>query len=198
MKAVAAFPVPPLVEVTGLVVFVYEPSVVPTTLTEKTHHEYGAMVAPLSLIVEVPAVATMVPPSHEPIMLLGVAISSPAGSVSLKPTPVRFTLFATLTMRKLNQVVVLTLTSSSPKNLNMTGGATTTIRAEALPPGPPSTEVTTLVVLVKAPGDLPTTLTKNVQPVPAGRTAPLRLMLLEPGAAVMMPPPQAPARPDRK
>ena len=61
---------------------------VPVTFTENVHEELAARLAPDRLITFVPWVAVMVPPPQLPVSPLGVEITSPAGSVSLKPTPV--------------------------------------------------------------------------------------------------------------
>lgn len=74
-------------------------------------------------------------------------------------------------------------------------GPTTVICADAVLPFPASVEVTALVTLFCAPAVVPTTLTANVQEAPAARLAPERLTLFEPAAAVIVPPPQLPARP---
>ena len=46
-----------------------------------------ARVALARLMTFVAGVAVIVPPPHEPVSPLGVEITRPAGSVSLKPTP---------------------------------------------------------------------------------------------------------------
>src|SRR5580700_7517174 len=74
-------------------------------------------------------------------------------------------------------------------------GPTTVICADAVLPFPASVEVTALVTLFCAPAIMPTTLTANVQEAPAARLAPERPTLFEPAAAVIVPPPQLPARP---
>jgi hypothetical protein len=96
--AVAALPVPPLVEVTTLVVLTFTPAVVPVTLTEKVQLPLAGSVAPVRLIVPEPAIAVMVPPSQAPLRPLGVATTSPEGSVSVKATPVSATVLLGLTM----------------------------------------------------------------------------------------------------
>ena len=85
--AVAVLPVPPLVELTLPVVLVYWPDDAPVTFTENVQEPLAAMLAPERLITLVPWVAVIVPPPQLPLKPLGVEISSPAGSVSLKPTP---------------------------------------------------------------------------------------------------------------
>src|SRR5580704_14493689 len=74
-------------------------------------------------------------------------------------------------------------------------GPTTVSCADAVPPFPASVEVTALVKLFCVPAVEPTTFTAKVQDAPAARVAPDRPTLLEPAAAVMVPPPQLPASP---
>jgi hypothetical protein len=86
------FPVPPLVEVTAAVVLFCAPAAVPVTFTEKVHVLLAGTVAPDRLIVRVPCVAVIAPPSEAhvpPVNPFGVDITKPAGNVSLKLTPVR-------------------------------------------------------------------------------------------------------------
>jgi hypothetical protein len=79
----------------------YSPATLPVTFTEKVQETFVAgdtieRVAPLRLMVEVPATAVMVWFEIEPFALqtgevrpLGLAMSSPLGRVSVKPTPVK-------------------------------------------------------------------------------------------------------------
>ena len=83
----AAFPVPPSVEVTALVVLRRLPVAVASTFTLKMQLALGSNVAPDKLTIPDPAVAVMVPPPQPPDNPLGVATANPAGSVSVKPTP---------------------------------------------------------------------------------------------------------------
>jgi hypothetical protein len=86
--AVAALPAPPSFELTALVVLFCVPAVVPVTFTEKVQEELAASVAPDRLTEPDPAVAVMAPPPQEPARPLGEDTTSPAGRVSVKPTPV--------------------------------------------------------------------------------------------------------------
>src|SRR5260221_7621254 len=150
------------------------------------------MVAPLRLI-PVGLVVVRVPPQTA---ALALATVSPAGRVSLKPTPVSATALGLL-MLKVRELVVLSGIEVGLKALAIEGGARTTMLAEATPPVPASIEVTAPVLLNFAPAVVPVTLTEKVQPAAgaAARVAPLRLMLPEPATAVIVPPPQAPDRP---
>src|SRR5438128_276719 len=51
------------------------------------HEPLAASVAPLRAILLLPATAVIVPPPQLPASPFGVAITSPAGSASVKPTP---------------------------------------------------------------------------------------------------------------
>src|SRR5215472_11076324 len=89
MLAVAAKPVTPCVSVTVLVVLFWTPAAVPVTLVLKVHDAPAASVAPVKLILLVPAVAEIAPPPQEPVRPLGVETTKPEGSVSLKVSPVK-------------------------------------------------------------------------------------------------------------
>ena len=86
--AEAVLPVPPSVEVTLPVVLFCRPAAMPVTFTENVQELFAARVAPERLITFVPCVAVIIPPPHEPVSPFGVEITRPAGSESLKPTPV--------------------------------------------------------------------------------------------------------------
>src|SRR5579885_3616372 len=88
--AVAVLPVPPFVEVTLPVVFVYWPEAAPVTVTENWHWPLAAIVAPDSEI-PVGAVTVRVPPQTDAVAFATVR---PVGSVSVKATPVSDCAFA--------------------------------------------------------------------------------------------------------
>src|SRR4029077_19210711 len=75
------------------------------------------------------------------------------------------------------------------------GGATTLMLAEAVPPVPPSTDVTFPVVLFCVPAAMPVTFTANVHELFAAMVPPERLIVLVPAVAVIVPAPQVPVRP---
>ena len=81
-------PVPPSVELTAPVVLALAPAVVPVTFTLNVQELFAAMVPPVRLIVPEPATAVMVPLPQVPVRPFGVETIRPAGSVSLKATPV--------------------------------------------------------------------------------------------------------------
>src|SRR6516165_10718293 len=86
--ALAALPMPPLVEETDPVMLVLPPATVPVTLIENVQDAPAASVAPVRLVLLLPAVALMAPPPHAPVRPLGAATTSPSGNVSENATPV--------------------------------------------------------------------------------------------------------------
>ena len=84
--AEAAFPVPPFIELTLPVAFVFAPSEVPLTSTLTVQVVFAPTLPPDKLMRFVFCAAVTVPP-HELIKLFGVLMIKPAGSVSLKDNP---------------------------------------------------------------------------------------------------------------
>ena len=84
----------------------------------------------------------MVPPPQEPVSPFGVETTRPAGSVSLKPTPVSVVVVLLFWMVKVKLVEPFSGMLAAPKALMITGGATTVIDALEVLPVPPSVEVT--------------------------------------------------------
>jgi hypothetical protein len=188
----AVLPVPPFVEVMFPVVFVYWPEATPVTVTLNWHWLLAAIVAPVSAI-PVGAVVVRVPPQT---VAEALATASPAGKLSVKATPVSATACAAgLAMVKVNDVVEFSVIDAGLKALAITGGATTLMLAEAVPPVPPSLEVTAPVTLFFSPADVPVTFTENVHELLAANVAPDKLITLPPAVAVIVPPPQVPVRP---
>ena len=104
-----------------------------------------AIVAPDNVMVD-GAVNVTVPPQAEAEELGTV---SPAGRTSVKATPVSGTVFAAgLVIVKLSEVVAFTAIVVGVNALAIDGGATTIMLAVAVPPFPPSFDVTWLVVLI--------------------------------------------------
>src|SRR5438093_672092 len=93
----------------------------------------AARVPPLRLTLDEPAVAVMVPPPHEPVRPFGVATTRPAGSVSVKATPVRGVPAFGFVSVKVSVVVPFSGTVAPPKTLEIAGAVTadTTTEAEA-------------------------------------------------------------------
>src|SRR5439155_8795264 len=118
------------------------------------------MVAPDNAI-PVGAVVVNVPPHT---VAEALATVSPVGSVSVKATPVSgSTLAAGLVIVKVSEVVAFSAILLGLNTLAIDGGASTFTLAVAVPPVPPSVEVTLPVVLVCNPAAVPVTFTANVQ-----------------------------------
>ena len=150
------------------------------------------MVAPVKAI-PVGAVVVSVPPQT---VAEAFATVKPVGSVSVKATPVRATVFAAgFVIVNVSEVVAFSAMLDGLKTLAIEGGATTLIEAEAVPPVPPSVEVTLPVVLFCVPAAIPVTFTANVQEELAAIVPPLRLITLVPAVAVIVPAPHVPVRP---
>src|SRR5262249_15910702 len=140
----AVLPVPPLVELTLPVVLVYWPEAAPVTVTENWHWPLVAMPAPLRSMPVGPAVFNLPPHTVD----LALATVKPVGHVSVNATPVRaIGLAAGLVMVKVNEVVAFNAMVEGLKTLAIEGGPSTLIEAEAVPPVPPSVELTLPVVL---------------------------------------------------
>src|SRR5262249_20257759 len=140
--ALAVLPVPPLVEVTAVVVLVLKPVVVLVTLIENVQLVLAARGAPARLTLPLPAVAVMVPPPHDPVKPLGVATTSPAGNGSLNATPVSAVEALELVIVKVSADVPLREINVGAKLLAIAGGinAPTVSVALALLPVPPLVE----------------------------------------------------------
>jgi|SRR5580765_5405571 len=138
--AEAVPPVPPSVELTLPVVLFFVPAAVPVTLTENVQEELAAIVPAVKLMMFVPAVAVSVPAPQLPVTPLGVEITRPAGSVSVKATPLAATVLL-FWMVKLREVEPFSGMLAAPNALMITGGATTVMEAFEMLPVPPSVEV---------------------------------------------------------
>lgn len=190
--AEAVLPVPPLVEVTAPVVFVYCPEAAPVTVTENWQVPPTAIVAPVRAI-PVGAVVVSVPPQTVEVPFATVR---PVGRVSVNATPVSGSTFAAgFVIVKVSEVVAFRAIVEGLKTLAIDGGASTSTLAVAVLPVPPSVEVTLPVVLVCFPAAVPVTFTENVQLLLRAIVPPLRLIEFEPATAVIVPAPQVPVRP---
>ena len=191
--ALAVLPVPPFVEVTLPVVLVYWPEAAPVTVTLNWHWLFVLIVAP-DRAMPVGAVVVSVPPQT---VADAFATVSPTGSVSVNATPVKGSTFpAGLVIVKVNEVVALNDIVDGLKTLAIDGGASTFTLADAVPPVPPSVDVTLPVVLFCNPAAVPVTLTAKVHDELAAIVPPDRLIVLLPAVAVMVPPPpQVPTSP---
>jgi hypothetical protein len=159
------------------------------------HELLAAILPPVSDRFPDPAVARDVPPQVL-VSPLGVATSRLAGKVSVNPTPVRATVLADgLVMVMLMVLAPLIAMPVGLKALVVAGGATTTMLAEAVPPVPPSVEITLPVVLFFVPAAVPVTFTAKLQEALAASVAPERLITFVPWVAVIVPPPHVPVCP---
>jgi len=188
----AAVPsVPPSTDVTAPVVLIFVPNVVPVTFALKVHEAFDASVAPVKLTLPDPAVAVIVPPPQLPASPLGVETIRPAGNVSVKPTPVNVEALGLL-MVKLSEVEPFSTTLPEPKDFPIVGGTTaapaTVTLADAVPPLPPSTEVTAPVVLLLTPAVVPVTLTLRLHEALDVSVAPLSVTVPDPAVAVNVAP----------
>jgi hypothetical protein len=168
---------------------------VPVTFIVNVHVLLVAIVPPVRLANPELATAVAVPPQVF-VNPFGVATTSPAGSVSVKATPVSATAFATgLVIVKVNEVVPLSGMPAAPKAFAIEGGAITLTLAEAVPPMPPSVEATLPVVLFFVPAVVPVTFTANVHDELCASVAVARLTAPAPAVAVIVPLPQVPDKP---
>lgn len=85
----AAAPLPASFEVTGPVVLFWVPAALAVTFTVNVQEALAARVAPVRLTLPDAAAAVIVPPPQVPVNPFGEAITSPAGSVSVKAMPIR-------------------------------------------------------------------------------------------------------------
>jgi hypothetical protein len=186
--AVAALPVPPLVELIVPVVLVTGPRAVAVTFTETTQEELAATVAAVSETLPDPAAAVTTPP-QELANPFGVATTIPAGSASVNATPVRPTVFATgFVIVNVNEVDALNEMLAAPNTFAIEGAATTATLADAVPPVPPCVEVTAPVVLFCAPAAIPVTFTVKLQDALAASVPLDKLTLAEPATPAAVPP----------
>ena len=133
------------------------------------------MLAPVNAI-PVGAVVVSVPPQT---VAEALATVRPVGSVSVNATPVKATVLAAgFVMVNVSDVVALSPIVAGLNTLAIDGGATTLTLAEAVPPVPPSVEVTLPVVLFCKPAAMPVTFTENTHELLAAIVAPVRLITL--------------------
>jgi len=173
--------------VTALVVLVFEPPDVACTDTLITQLLPAAIVPPLNVRLVSPAWGANVPP-HVSDGFGGLATISPAGNVSVKPTPVRATVEFGLVRVNVRVAGWPTVTNEAPNDLVIVGGATTVIVAIASPPVPPLADVTLPLVLFWTPAVTPVTLTVTWHIPLGGMVPPLKLIVPLPATAVIVPP----------
>ena len=127
----AAFPVPPLVEVTAEVVLTLLPPLVPVTVTLTVQVMPASMVPPEKVRLVAPALGANTGDPHPDVSASGVAATCiPAGKLSVKPTPVNATVFEEgLVMVKTRTLVPFTLIEEGVNPLEITGFETEVICA---------------------------------------------------------------------
>jgi hypothetical protein len=185
-------PVPPLIDETAPVVFVYWPEDAPVTVMLNWHWPFAAIVAPV-ITMPVGAVVITVPPQTEAVAFATVR---PVGSVSVKATPVSDIALADgFVIVKVKDVVPVGAMPVGMNTVEIEGGATTLIDAVAVAPVPPSVELIAPVVLTLAPAVVPVTLTEKVQEPLAAIVPADRLTAPPPAAAVIGPVPHEPVSP---
>src|SRR5712691_2942744 len=134
------------------------------------HWLFWLTVAPERLMV-VGLVVVNVPPQTVAEELATVI---PVGSVSVKATPFRAVVLAAgLVMVNCSEVVPVSGIEVGLKALLSVGGAITLRVAEAVPPVPPSVEVTLPVVLFWSPAAVPVTVTEKVHELLGAMVAPV-------------------------
>jgi len=129
----------------------------------------------------------IVPAPQVPVRPFGVETTRPAGSVSLKPTPVSAVAVLLFWMVKVSEVEPFSGIEAAPNALIMTGGPVTVIEAFDVLPVPASVEVT-WTLLFFTPAVVPCTFTETVQLALAAKVPAERLMLPDPATAVTVPP----------
>jgi hypothetical protein len=197
--AIAGAPVPPSVEVTVEVVFNLGPTVVPVTLSGMVQEPPGAIVAPV-METESEGGTPMVKLRDglpQPDSAFTTVIARPAGSISVKPTPVSGASGFELVMVKARLVVPPSGISAAPNDLLIVGGATTTVTLAVFDaaPAPPSVEETADVVLLLTPPVVPLTVSKSVHE-PLGAIVPPVIETESEGGTPMLKVNDAPPQPD--
>lgn len=160
-------PVPVSFEVIAPDVLFITPAAVPVTVTMKLHEPPAAIDPPESVIVLPPVTATEPPPQVENDPFGTV---SPAGRVSVNPTPVIPSVALVLVIVKVRLVVPPNGIVKAPNALARVGGvATVTVAVLLVVPVPPFVELTAAVVLFFTPPVAPVTV-KLILHVPFAAT----------------------------
>ena len=177
-------PGPLSVDVTAPVVLFFTPAVTPVTVTLKVQL-VPAPIEPPARVIVLGAVLVRVPPPH--VVEVPLATVNPAGSVSVKPTPVISNVFE-LVIVNVSEVVAPIGIVAAPNALVIVGGEATDMLALAVLPVPPLVDVTAPVTLFLRPCVAPVTVTLIVQVPLAAIVPPLNVMMF--GEVVVKVPPQ--------
>jgi len=169
------------------VLLFFVPALVAVTFNEKVQEAPAASVAPERLITLVFLLAVIVPPSHEPVLPLGVEITRPEGKLSLNEIPVSEVVVFGLVMVKLSEVDPPTRMLAAPKNFEMVGGATTVMLAVPGLLDPDWIELA-VTLLFCTPAVIPFTFTDSVQDLPTASVTPESMTVDDPAVAVTVPP----------
>src|SRR5262245_17880047 len=121
MPAEAFAPAPLSVDVMLPVWFILRPRSIAVTVTEKMQELPAAIVPPVSAMELARGTAVTVPP-HEPVKPFGLATTSPAGSGSVKATPLRLVEFGLWSVN-VNVVLAKNGMELTPKDLAIVGAA---------------------------------------------------------------------------
>jgi hypothetical protein len=121
-------PVPPCVELTAVVVLLLTPALAPVTVTLIVQEEIAAITPPVK-VSKLPPETTRLPPQTAVVPFTAVR---PAGSGSVKATPVKLTVLLGLLITKLNVAVPAKGIAEVENDLLMVGGALTTMTAVLL------------------------------------------------------------------
>ncbi len=186
-EAVALVPVPPSVDVTFPVVLFSSPAPIPVTFTAKVQELLAAIVPLLRLITFVPGVAVIVPLPQEPVRPFGLAMTRPAGIVSVKATPVIEVPLLAFWRVKVRLVEPFSGILAAPNVFAIRGGPTTVIEALEVLPVPPSVDVT-VTLLFLTPTVEPWISTERAQEAEPASVPPDIVTEEDPAIAVTVPP----------
>jgi hypothetical protein len=169
------------------------PAAIPVTFTVKLQDALAASVPLDKLTLAEPATPVAVPPQvlADPF---GVATTSPAGNVSVKPIPVSGADAFGLLRLIVSDVPPFSAIVAAPNTFAIVGGPSTVTDAFEVFPAPTVVELT-VTLLFFTPLAAPVTFTLKVQDALAANVAPARLTLPDPAKAVIVPPPQVPVNP---
>ena len=159
----------------------------------KLQDALAASVPLARLTLPAPATAVAVPPQvlANPF---GVAITSPAGNVSVNAIPVSDADAFGLLILIVNDVPPFSAIVAAPNAFAIVGGPSTVTDAFEVLPAPAVADVT-VTLLFFTPPAVPVTFTLKLHDALAANVAPERLTLPDPAEAVIAPPPQVPANP---
>src|SRR5262249_38145124 len=166
----------------------FTPVVVPVTFNGNVHDDDGAKLPPVKLTTDELATAVITAPPQEPINPFGVAMTNPAGSVSVNATPVRVVKIFGLEIVKFRPILLFRGIVAAPNEIVIDGGLMTSRLAEGTLPVPASLELTEAVASVCKPSLTAFTLTEKEQFELPFSVRPERLIVFDPAVAVMNPP----------